>query len=162
MAWCASTSSLESAPQLITYIVLYGIAIITFYASILSINKDQKIASISSLKGLVFSAPWSGVTLSLSLFAMIGLPPFGNFVAKLELFKLLMKSGDNLLLTVSLFYAATSILYAAKIIIPMFRYTSTPVVIDSRFTKIAVVGCAILMLSGVFYSRIVGDFAGMF
>lgn len=123
--------SINQSPDIFCYLIYYAISSICFFTGILFINKHQSIKNFSDLSGIINTTPLLGILILLSMFSMIGLPPFGNFLAKLYIFKLLIKSNNYLLLSVSAIYSVLSILYTSKLSRFFFMKTNNRIFIES-------------------------------
>jgi NADH-quinone oxidoreductase subunit N len=66
------------------------------------------------LRGAMKYSPMAGWIVLLSMFAMAGMPPFGNFLAKLDIFKLLANSQNYVLLSVASVHSVLSVVYIIK------------------------------------------------
>lgn len=104
----------RSASVVMSYFVYYSLAILCFFTGILIVKRNRKIANFSDLTGIINTSPLIGFLILLSMFAMIGLPPFGNFIAKLNVFKFLLRHDAYLLLSVAVIYSIVSVFYVIK------------------------------------------------
>ena len=104
----------NSAPIMMTYMTYQSLATFCFLASIFAINKTHDIRTFEDLGGLYTTAPIFGFLTIFSLFAICGLPPFGNFYAKMDIFMLLLKNKNYFMLFISLIYSIISVGYLIK------------------------------------------------
>ncbi len=149
----AIIKSLNEATNIACYLLYYSISSICFFIGILLINKHQSIKNFSDLSGIINTTPLLGILLLLSMFSMIGIPPFGNFIAKLHIFKFFLQSKSYLLLTVSGIYSVLSILYTAKLSRFFFMKTNNPIFIETS-RSIYVFSVIILLSFSLFYYQI--------
>ena len=104
----------NTAPIMMTYMTYQSLATFCFLASIFAINKTHDIRTFEDLGGLYTTAPIFGFLTIFSLFAICGLPPFGNFYAKMDIFMLLLKNKNYFMLFISLIYSIISVGYLIK------------------------------------------------
>jgi len=145
--------SMNQASDIDCYLIYYSVSSICFFIGILIVNKQQAIKNFSDLSGIINTTPLLGVLILLSMFSMIGIPPFGNFIAKLHIFKLLLQSKNYLLLSISALYSVLSILYTAKSSRFFFMKTKDPIFIESS-KFIYIIPIIILISFGLFYPKI--------
>lgn len=149
----AIIKSMNQASDIACYLVYYSVSSICFFIGILIVNKQQVIKNFSDLSGIINTTPLLGVLILLSMFSMIGIPPFGNFIAKLHIFELLLQSNHYLLLSISALYSVLSILYTTKSSRFFFMKTKDPIFIESS-KLIYIIPIIILISFGLFYSKI--------
>jgi NADH-quinone oxidoreductase subunit N len=104
-----------------SYLTAYSIASICFFSIVILLNGRKSIEKFKDLSGLIYNNPIFGLGMLIAMFANSGLPPFANFMAKLDIFKALVNSNDCLLLIVTLLYSALAILSTAKACRYLFR-----------------------------------------
>ena len=110
----ATTKDVEYFRFAITYMVSCIIPSICFFVSIMSLQKHRKVLTFKDLLGLVYESPIIAYSIILSMFAMVGLPPFINFIAKVEILKMLVVQKNWLLLSVGCVYSLICVVYAVK------------------------------------------------
>jgi NADH:ubiquinone oxidoreductase subunit 2 (subunit N) len=103
-----------SLSMVMSYLTTYCFAAICFFSTILIIKKHTKIENFNDLSGTISDFPILGFGILLSLFAMIGIPPFANFIAKMHILKSLINSQHYFLLNVSIIYSIMCLFYVAK------------------------------------------------
>ena len=104
----------QSEPAIMAYMSYNSLAIFCFFVAILFIKNYCPIKTFTDLSGIIKNSPILGFTILASMFALCGLPPFGNFVAKVNIFKLLLCSGSYFVLTIGILYSLISIVYLIK------------------------------------------------
>lgn len=114
MAIFATTNVIQSSASVMSYLSYYALSSICFFWGIMTVKTTRNVRDFSDLTGVVNTSPIVGFLILLSMFSMMGVPPFGNFLAKISLFRLLIQSEDYLLLSVSAFYSVVSIFYFIK------------------------------------------------
>ena len=80
----------SSFQYVMTYLAYYSVSIACFLYIFISNNNFSRNIEFPELSGLCKYASVQGFILILSLFATQGLPPFGNFFAKINLFRCLI------------------------------------------------------------------------
>ena len=78
-----------SARAVITYLVIYAAMNLGAFAVVIGIARKTRSAEIGSFGGLFEYAPGLTVVLSLFLFSLAGIPPFGGWLAKFVVFRTL-------------------------------------------------------------------------
>lgn len=149
----ATMKSLNQSTDMMCYLVYYSVSSICFFIGILFINKHQTIRNFSDLAGIINTTPLVGILILLSMFSMIGIPPFGNFIAKLNIFKLFLQSKSYLLLSISAIYSILAILYTAKLSKFFFTKTNNPIFIESSKIK-SIIPILVLISFALFYSKV--------
>lgn len=105
------------------YISAYVISSVCFFSSILSLESIKKVSNFSDLKGLIKTVPSAGYCIILSMLSMIGLPPFINFVAKLNILSFLIENRSFGILSVSVAYSILCFIYTVKALRYIFDTT---------------------------------------
>lgn len=78
-----------SARAVVTYLVIYAAMNLGAFAVVIAIARKTRSAELSSFGGLFEYAPGLTVILSLFLFSLAGIPPFGGWLAKFVVFRTL-------------------------------------------------------------------------
>lgn len=103
--------STHGAPEAATnYAAYYAISSGCFIIGIMKAEAQH----FHQLQGTMTYSPLAAWLVLLSMFAMAGMPPFGNFLAKLDIFKLLASSQNYVLLSVAAVHSVLSIVYIIK------------------------------------------------
>jgi NADH-quinone oxidoreductase subunit N len=159
----ATTNHAADFKRSIFYIFSYIVSSSCFFFSILVLQKNKSIKEFSDLKGVINNAPIIGYSLILSLFSMIGLPPFINFFAKLKIIGFLISKNAWLLLSVSIFYSILGFLYTAKVARYLFMpdIESNAELTNKKFYSAAIPLVALIL--GIFISsRVESSFSEIF
>ena len=120
----------RSTSVVVSYLLYYSLAVVCFFTGILIIKSTRKVSEFSDLRGVINTSPMVGFLLLLSMFAMIGIPPFGNFIAKLNVFKFLLRHDAYVLLSVAMVYSVISIAYVIKWTRYFFKPVKTEPIYD--------------------------------
>lgn len=78
-----------SARAVVTYLVIYAATNLGAFAVVIGIARKTRSAEIESFGGLFEYAPVLTVVMSLFLFSLAGIPPFGGWLAKFVVFRAL-------------------------------------------------------------------------
>ncbi len=84
-----------SARAVVTYLVIYAAMNLGAFAVVIAIARKTRSAEISSFGGLFEYAPGLTVILSLFLFSLAGIPPFGGWLAKFVVFRTLADANTT-------------------------------------------------------------------
>ncbi|MDR2459070.1 MAG: hypothetical protein LBD43_03190 [Holosporales bacterium] len=120
----ATAHTMQPIAAALSYLATYSIAAICFFLILILLGKHRQVRCFKDLSGLVPSNTVFGFIVLSSMLAMIALPPFANFVAKVNIFKLLITSENYWLITTSIIYSVLSVLYVAKSMRYMFVSTT--------------------------------------
>jgi NADH-quinone oxidoreductase subunit N len=135
------------------YISSYIVASACFFFSIFILNTIQPIKNFSDMKGAISEVPIIGYSILLSMFSMIGLPPFVNFIAKLRVINFLIDNNSWSLLVVSLLYSVLTIIYTVRAARYLFTTSKSKTQKAYEKQKIKLAFCPIVILIlGVFVS----------
>jgi NADH-quinone oxidoreductase subunit N len=148
----AIADDITATSDALLYIISYSLASICFFITVLYIKKRRILTTFEDLAGLINDAPMLGGSIIVSMFAMIGLPPFISFIAKFKILKLQLLSRNYVLLAVSIIYSILSILYASKCIMNVFSASkNTDQIKSTRSSPLLTLSLCILLISPIFY-----------
>jgi NADH-quinone oxidoreductase subunit N len=105
----------------ILYVFTYSLASLCFFTALFNIKKYCEIVTFNDLSGLMNNSPILGGCITGSMFAMIGIPPFVNFFAKLQILEAQIYTRHYAVLIVSIIYSLMSVVYTAKAISKIFQ-----------------------------------------
>lgn len=142
-------------PTAMTYLTTYCFAAICFFVSLIVVKKHNPICRFSDLSGLIYRCPSAGIGILLSMFAMIGMPPFANFMAKMEIFNLLINSQNYTMLSATIAYSVLCVFYVAKHMRYLFKRSDRQR-IDIK-NKMVITLQLVLILSFFLYNGIHND-----
>ena len=149
----------RSLSVVMSYLSYYSLAIFCFFTGILIIKNSRPVKEFSDLSGLFNASPLIGFLILLSMFAMIGVPPFGNFIAKLDIFKFFIRHDAYFLLIVSMFYSVVSIVYVIKWSRFFFKPVKNEPIANQKSVFIPLILLMALPISVVLYEMINNYFA---
>jgi NADH-quinone oxidoreductase subunit N len=118
----------------IVYSLFYSIASACFFSSIYTVDEDVRtFDEIQNVNGYGRTRAYCTVA---SLFAMIGMPPFANFFAKLQILKLQISSGDYTMLVASIAYSILCLVFASQKSMIIMRNCEENIYNGARVTMI--------------------------
>jgi NADH-quinone oxidoreductase subunit N len=116
----ATASTMQPISSVLSYLAAYSIAAICFFLTIILLKRHKPIERFKDLTGLMRNNPTFGFVILSSMLAMVSLPPFANFTAKVDIFKLLIGSGNSLIVAASIVYSVLAVFCVAKCMRHMF------------------------------------------
>lgn len=152
----ATTKTLADTNIIMSYVFSYCVASILFFSVIMILKKFKKVETFSDLSGLIRYSQPLGYNLVVSMFAMVGMPPFINFLAKLNLLKQLVISQNYLLLFATIIYSVLSLFYVGKYARYIFRENPNDpdIKIPSKFGTILIIILVVFFVLGFLYSNL--------
>jgi NADH-quinone oxidoreductase subunit N len=150
----AVTNNMLATSIVMTYLTMYCIPAICFFSTLIIVNMMESVTRFKDIAGLIYRSPIFGFGILLPMFAMIGLPPFPSFFAKLNILKLLISSQSYVLLVTSIIYSILSLFYAAKCMRYLFRRTRSEMNVAFRSNSVIIAQLAILIVTIFLYPRI--------
>lgn len=116
----------EGVATIMMYLFIYLFMNLgAFYVALLFANKTG-IESIEEYKGLGIRAPLAGVSLTIFLVSLTGLPPTAGFVAKLYIFGAAVNAGWIWLVAIAGITTVISLFYYIRVVRNMFFYQPKP------------------------------------
>ena len=144
----------QSEPYIMAYMLYNSLAIFCFFTGIFFIKNYCPVKTFADLSGIIKTAPIFGFTIMASMFAMCGLPPFGNFIAKISIFKLFLCNKDYFILIVAILYSLVSTVYLIKWLRYFFYPTRLININNNRCHIFAIFLFITLVISIIFYEPI--------
>jgi len=116
-----NTYNSTSASSMLYYLVAYSLANLGIFACISYISqKGEEFVNIEDYSGLGFKYPLIGITMTILIFSLIGIPPTAGFFAKYYLFSSAINEGMLGLVIIAIINSALSIYYYLKVIVVMY------------------------------------------
>lgn len=144
-----------SAKALLLYSVAYVLANIIAFAVVIVIRQQGGGSLYDSLNGFGKSNKTLGVTLTLAMLSLTGIPPLAGFIAKYSVFVSALQSGWLWLVLVAILGSVVSIFYYFRPFINMWfketNNTNEAVVLPSL--KIVVVLASVLLVAVTFLAN---------
>lgn len=120
-----TTQTTAGYVNVVFYSLVYGIMTLMAFASIGLLEGKEESLTLDSAKGLGFSKMPESAALSVSLFSLMGLPPFGGFTAKYLIFVEAFKNGHITLVMIAIIASMVSVYYYLKIVVSLYTKTET-------------------------------------
>ncbi len=79
----------------VVYLIVYAATNLGMFAVIIAVSRKTRSGQIESFGGLFSYAPALGVTATVSLASLAGIPPLGGWIAKFGAFQALLTSGSG-------------------------------------------------------------------
>jgi NADH-quinone oxidoreductase subunit N len=102
------------------YVLVYIFMNLGAFASISYITRRGMKDDLDSYKGIGWKAPLFGVTTTIFLFSLVGIPPLGGFVGKVLIFASAVKERMWVLVIIGVLNSVISLYYYALIVKKMF------------------------------------------
>ena len=150
----SSLHIVQSEPAIMEYMSYNSLAIFCLFVAILFIKNYCPIKTFADLSGIIKTSPTLGFTILASMFALCGIPPFGNFIAKVNIFKLLLCGRSYFVLTVAILYSLISVVYLIKWSRYFFYTQNMENVVKNKNYILSIFLFIILTISIIFYEQI--------
>jgi len=108
----------QGLPAFVFYSAAYAAMNLGAFAVVYAVQHERKSVGLDAFSGLSRTHPWWTVVLMLSLLSLIGIPPLGGFVGKLELFKASIDAGQAWLAVVAVLNTVVSLVFYLRVLAP--------------------------------------------
>ena len=159
----------QSVGALVVYLLVYGAMNLGAFAIILAVARKTRSGAIASYGGLFTYAPGLTVLMTVFLFSLAGVPPFGGFWAKFVIFRALVNPGTwagYVLAVVVGVNSVVALFYYARIAQNMWMQPvpdddRTPIRIPPSLAGALAICCLVIMVLGVYPQLVtkLGDLA---
>lgn len=106
-----SKTAIPSAFQaVISYLIIYAIMNLGAFAVVIAVARRTRSGEISSFGGLLSYAPGLTVAMTFFLFSLAGIPPFGGWFAKLQIFRTVADAGNAPAIVLGVIVAINSVI----------------------------------------------------
>jgi len=95
---------------IIVYLLVYGAMNLGAFAVVIAVARKTRSGEISSFGGLFSYAPGLTVMMSIFLFSLAGIPPFGGWFAKVYIVEAIFKSGTPAAVVLGVILAVNSVI----------------------------------------------------
>ncbi|MCB8840261.1 NADH-quinone oxidoreductase subunit N [Aurantimonas sp. VKM B-3413] len=155
MAVTVAGLSDQAFPALIIFLAGYTAANLTAFAAVTDLRGRS---DRSDYAGLAKSAPFAAIALTVAFLSLVGIPPLGGFVGKLELFLATIDGGYAWLAVAALFNTVLSLVYYLRFVAPMiFREPAGVVHRLGSWSAVALWIClAAVLATGILAGLILG------
>ena len=116
MAVTVTSLTDHAIPALVTFLFGYATANLTAFAAITHLRGRT---DRSDYAGLLKTAPLSAIAIIVAFLSLVGIPPLGGFVGKLELFLATIDGGYVWLAIAALVNTVVSLAYYLRFVTPM-------------------------------------------
>ncbi len=116
----------QSANAILYYLVAYSVSSLGIFACISFLSqKGEEFVNTDDYAGIGFKYPLIGITMSIFMFSLMGVPPTGGFFAKYYLFTGALNQGMYVLVLIGLVNSMLSIYYYLRVIAVMYLKESS-------------------------------------
>jgi NADH-quinone oxidoreductase subunit N len=148
----------------VTYLVIYAAMNLGAFVVVMAVARKTRSAEISSFNGLFSYAPGLAVAMSLFLFALAGIPPFGGWFAKFRVMEAVIEAETTSGLVLGVVVAVNSVIalyYYARIGLGMWANDApdgdlTPVRLPFSLASALILTGGVTLVFGVL-PQLVGD-----
>lgn len=99
----------EALASIVTYLAIYAAMNLGVFAVILAVARKTRSTSVESFNGLFHYAPGLTVAMTIFMFALAGIPPFGGWFAKFRIFFAVVNEGGFWALLLGVIIALNSV-----------------------------------------------------
>lgn len=140
----------------LVYLLVYAVMNLGAFTVVAVVGKATGSESLSAFNGLGRRSPWLGAAMVMCLVSLVGLPPFGGFIAKLWLLLALGSQGGTLcwlLILVAVGNTLISLFFYFRIVRAMYLIDDRQTAFPAPMPGIALVNlcAAALLLLGVLF-----------
>lgn len=117
------TGSQEGTRAMLLYAAVYLFMNLGAFVVVIAVRETSKSEEIKAFAGLGKGSPLLAVAMTIFLFSLVGIPPFGGFIGKFYLFAALVTRGGfwfQILAVIAVVNSAISLYYYARVIKMMF------------------------------------------
>lgn len=139
---------------IVAYTLVYVLMNIGAFGIVAMVGWATGKETLDGFAGLGWRNPLLGAVMTICLFSLVGLPPFGGFVAKYYLLVALFEAKLYWLIFVAVFNTLISLYYYARVAYAMYFVSSDePPIRTPALGRLAVVACALgIVLTGTLYA----------
>ncbi len=139
----------------VIYICSYFLSVLCLFMGFIGVKKTISLKSFSNMEGIIKTHPIYAYAILCGFLSIIGLPPFIGFIAKFEVFSLLMQYHRYDLAVIAIIYIALTIAYTANALKGIFKSTEKTVQYKRksfwRATNIYVM--VVLVMTSVYFKK---------
>jgi len=113
-----ASGSIEGVQAVLFYLIIYMLtaAFLWVYVLYLDLSSNSSLLTFADAIGLVRSNPFLGFGVALMIFSLAGIPPFGGFFAKLNIFVGLVDSSFFIIAIFAVFTSVVSAFYYIRLV----------------------------------------------
>ena len=107
----------DSVAAIAVYTITYALMNIGAFGVVSTLAKNQNDPqTLDDIAGLGFRSPFSGLSLTVCMFSLSGLPPTAGFIAKFYIFKTAVDSGHLAIAIVGILTSIVSVYYYLRVV----------------------------------------------
>ncbi|GFP34723.1 NADH-quinone oxidoreductase subunit N [Candidatus Hakubella thermalkaliphila] len=154
-----SVATFDSQWSVLVYFLAYIFMTVGAFAVAMVVERARGSSEISALGGLGYSNPFLGVTMTIFMMSLVGLPPFAGFIGKLYVFKSAVEGGALFLVLVAIVTSVISLYFYLKVVRQIYFVKGDGEAVQTPNLSFAVIAlCAIytilICLYPEFFTRI--------
>lgn len=108
----------------IFYLLVYSLMTVVAFGVVLVVTRDTDAQyendELESLRGLGWRNPLLGIVMTIAMFSLAGMPPFGGFVGKFYLFNAAIHGGFVGLVIIAALNSLVSLYYYLRVVVVMY------------------------------------------
>jgi len=108
------------------YLAVYGIMNLGAFLVVIALSVDGRRETFDDFRGLGWRAPFLGVTMTIFMLSLTGVPPTAGFVGKFYIFKAVIEKQIYWLAILGVLNSVVSLYYYARVMKVMFIDTPSP------------------------------------
>ena len=149
----------EGLAAVLIYFVVYLFMNLGAFYCVMLIANETGSEDIEDYRGLGFRSPFIGVSLTIFLLSLTGIPPTAGFIGKLYLFAALINAKYIVLAVIGVLNSVVSLYYYARVLRNMFLRDPDASATDLKFSPAQIIIVLILVLPtillGLYFSPLV-------
>jgi NADH-quinone oxidoreductase subunit N len=119
------TATPAGGAALLFYLVTYTFMTVGAFAVLVALGRRGEPAeTYADLAGVGFRHPGLGLAMTVCMLSLIGLPPTAGFVAKLQIFRAAVDTGDVGLAVIGVLASVVSVYYYLGVLVQMYMHES--------------------------------------
>lgn len=129
------------------YTLVYALANLLIFAAIIAVSTKIKSHNLDDYAGLGRSSPFVGAAMVLGFLSLVGIPPLGGFVGKLNLFAAGIESAHYFLVVAAVINSVISVYYYLNIVRYMYLEKGKAEATFSFQQYVVVIFCILSLLA---------------
>lgn len=152
--------------SIVTYLIIYTLMNLGAFAMVIAVARKTRSGEISSYEGLFHYAPGLTVVMTIFLFSLAGIPPFGGWFAKFTVFNTALDGGGPWSVSLAAIAAVNAVIgatYYLKIMREMWMKPAPESFVGSRIVvpaslQLALGLCALSVLAVGLFPGLITQF----
>lgn len=147
----AFVSDISSGSTFFYYLSVYAVSSITAFFILILLEAQGEGTTVEDFKGLFKRNTFLGLSITVAMLSLAGIPPLAGFFAKYMVFALALENGQVGLVVLAVVTSLIGVYYYFKVIIAVFGTPSAPAVRISENQKLLIgILVAITVILGIF------------